>query len=306
MKCPNCGKELNENTKFCDTCGTPIEGNISENSNNKKSNKLLIIIITSVVVIIGIVIVLVLLLGGKSNGESTDGNGKGGNASDKPVNDVTGKKETPQEKVERQISNLTDEVNCSLQDNYINCVLYITNNNKETVNVVVTEIEFFDEDGNNAGFVHGPLYSNGLGSGKTGYTNFNAYFSKEYKTYKVNYSLQTWFEAEDKSDSVSIKSTDNKQEKRIDVYATNNSDKTIGTVVAYVFYYKNDKLIAVERANVDDPAERGSGGVALIKSGDTVSGFAEYPSGKGYRETLDFDRYEIKIGEAYATISESR
>ncbi|MCH5190630.1 MAG: zinc-ribbon domain-containing protein [Oscillospiraceae bacterium] len=100
MKCQNCGKELNENAKFCDQCGTavaqqssvaPTETNVPiavneekiENDNakviqgkNKKSlNKKTIIIFGVIAVVIVLLIVAILSIGGGSEGnQNNNGN----------------------------------------------------------------------------------------------------------------------------------------------------------------------------------------------------------------------------------------
>ena len=38
MKCPNCGRTNENNTKFCKTCGINLEANV--NKENKETNKL--------------------------------------------------------------------------------------------------------------------------------------------------------------------------------------------------------------------------------------------------------------------------
>ena len=54
MVCKNCGKELTENTKFCDGCGTTVDS--TEIAPKKKKSKLAVIVLAVIaVVIIGII-----------------------------------------------------------------------------------------------------------------------------------------------------------------------------------------------------------------------------------------------------------
>lgn len=64
MVCKNCGKELGENIKFCDGCGTTVDNTVA-NPKKKKSKLAILILAVITVVFIGII-----ALSG-SNGEET-------------------------------------------------------------------------------------------------------------------------------------------------------------------------------------------------------------------------------------------
>lgn len=314
MVCPYCGRELKEDAKFCEGCGTNLENvksNISPIVNNTPSNrnkkgKTIGIIVATIIVIV-VVIIGIILTSGENNNSSSDSNNNDENESsnseisNKENNSELKNNETKEEKINRQISNLTDELYCGLEDPYKRCILYVTNNNKETVNVVLNEIYFKDENGKSVGLASTVRYSNGLGSGETGYIIPDIYYAGEYASYETKYSLQTDFESTDVRNEIEISATDNKEKKQIDIVAKNNSKETIDGISAFIFFYRGDKLIAVGRSRPSH-YEDGSNvpikptGQLIIKSGETVYDSINYPYG-----ILDFDRIEIKVGEAYSS-----
>lgn len=83
MKCLNCGKELNENAKFCDQCGMSVNEVQTENDNvkvnhtksKKTLNKKTIIIFGVIAVVIVLLIVAILSIGGGSeSNQNNSGN----------------------------------------------------------------------------------------------------------------------------------------------------------------------------------------------------------------------------------------
>ena len=321
MKCSYCGLENKEGAKFCSGCGaglsdTPQVNNL-QNSNvqveNKKNNKNKVPIIISLIIVAVLIVVVVILLSGNSNKSNSGEDSSGSN--NENINNTTENSinngpvnETSQEKYERQIANLSEEIYCGLEEYNKGCIIYVTNNNSETVNVVFDNITFYDENKKIIAASAGPKYSNGLGSGKTGYIPLtNMKTLDHYDSYEIKYSLKTHFESTDVRDDIEIEGTDNKEKQQIDLVAKNNSKETIGEIRAFVFFYKNDKLIAVDFTNVQEDIDgnlvpKTKKGKSIINSGDTVYGYVSYPDADYLRNKLDFDRFEVKIGEAYYSV----
>lgn len=294
----------------------------------KSNKKLIIIIIISVLVVIGGIVAAILLLtkddnesksgkngGGSSSSSSTNkggsknssGNGNNGNGTTKVP-----KKEISKKEAKNQIAKLSSKVECHSRNSYEfegNCILYVTNNNDTTVNVVVSDLQLLDANGKQVGGSASghPYYSNGLGAGETGIIPIQAYISDDFKTFKASFDLQTWFISEDHRHDIGITEKNDTTSKKIKITGKNNSNATVGTIAVYVTYYKDGKIIGIQRANLDKKEdgtyyESDSHGYIYIKPGNIAIGEADYPKDEHYKPITDFDKYEVTINEAYVRV----
>ena len=318
MRCPHCGNETNEGELFCVTCGARLDNNEPVNNvyNNqvpKKSNKtVLIIAIVSIVALIGIVLAIILLTNkGDSNNNSEDGSGSsssdsentsvdnGNNENGGKTNTSNNKKETAEEKTKRLISNISKEFSCDL--NQEQCLLVVKNNNNENVNVVLSDITFYDSNNQIDGIVQGPLYANGLGPGETGYIRVREPStmsgSTSFDHYDINLMLQNFTFNNHKKDLTYTVTEDTVNEEFV-FHVKNNSDSIIDSVKIGMLFYKNDKLVAV--INYSDSRDEEGNYLTYIKPYEEFKITVEYPYVKGYSgEVVDYDRYETIILEAY-------
>ncbi len=295
---------------------TVIENEKVDNTDNKKNNgKIIIIIVVAVVLLIGIIIAIVLLSSreDKNKGDNS-GNGNGGNIvsgdngnSDNPSsnnnNPVVNPGETKEEKGKRLISNISYDMNCNLVQH--NCLMTVTNNNKENVNAVLTNLEILDKNNEMIGFDNSPLYNNGLGPGEKSYsTIYNHMFKegkiKDYDHFKADHYLQDFNFKNHKNDLTYTVTKDDKNHRYV-FKVKNNSDSNIDSVRFGMLFYKNNKLVAA--TTYSDIRDSNDKYISYVKPQEEFFVEVNYPFLEGFSgEIVDYDKYEIYIQEAYEYI----
>lgn len=79
MKCPNCGADLDKNTKFCPKCGnaiiSPMDNNLKGNSSNFDFREVINMILKKpkLLAIVGVALILILAFAVMTGGESNQG-----------------------------------------------------------------------------------------------------------------------------------------------------------------------------------------------------------------------------------------
>ena len=273
MKCPYCGKEVEEGSKFCDGCGAKLDETrevektydyVYEQPKKSKAGLIAAIIIISVLVVAGIIVGIVLI----NNGDKEK-------AKD---NKIIDKKEV---KKENPIDSL--KYTEHLLENG-DLILIVENKGKSDVSATF-EVEYYNEentvvDSNSESLI-------GLPSGEK--TALRVYRTdRQYKDYKIKIESlnSTAFKAYNKD--VKISSKDDKEEEEIVVTFTNNSEKTLDSARVAVVFYKDGKMIGYGYDAEYD-----------VDANKSVAMYVYYPYGSGYN-TLEFDSYEVYLVEAYA------
>ena len=298
MKCPYCGKNVPEGSKFCDGCGAKLEvteqpTNASPEAYNyqpyapkKNGGKIAAIIIVSLLVLAGIIVGIILLVSGGSKSENNGENPSGNNI----VNNV----EKPINNVEKPVNN-TEKPGTGKTTDYVSNIKsteYVTKRdrvvvvleNKNSIDLTLdAEIVYYDA--NNTILEKDSGY---LASFQAGATSAIEFYEPEdpYDHYKITYEAEKAYYRAHNSE-VTIKDVDDKENGRINVTFTNNSKEEINNIEVGILFYKNGKVVGYsDDFEYDLPA------------GESILLKIDYPYDNNY-DDLDFDDYKIYINDAY-------
>jgi len=276
MKCPYCGKEVEEGSKFCDGCGAKLTETASKSDEavyyqppkNSKAGVIAAIIIISILLITGIIIGIILLTNGK------DKNSKKENEKEYTEKD---KKEDKKTKASIEKIKYTKTV---LDSGDI--VIVVKNNNNVEASVDFTVV-FSDENGTiverKNGTVHGvPADSE---------TVLKIYrSSRDYTEFEVEAEVveDSYYVSNIKD--VKITSVDNKEDREISVTFNNNSKNKLDYATVAAVFYKDGKIIGF---NYDSEYD--------IDVNQSIAMYISYPYDKSYN-TLEFDDYKVYVTEA--------
>lgn len=279
MKCPYCGREVKEGSKFCEGCGAKLEDNTSKEEvvyyqpKKSKAGIIAAIIITCLLIITGVVVTIVLL------------NNKG-NKNNSSNNNSSYKKEDSK-KINGKTSNggSTDLVKYNdivLENGDI--LVFIENKNKSEVSFSLN-IEYYDEEGTEVASNSDSII--GLPGGEKTVVRFY-HTERKYKEYELHTEKlnSTYFESHTKD--ISITSKDDKEEEEIAVTVKNSSKNKIDCVKVAVVFYKNGKVVGYSSDSEYD-----------IEANKAVALYVYYPYDSNYKD-IEFDKYETYLVEAYS------
>lgn len=279
MKCPYCGKEVEEGSKFCDGCGAKldearkVESNyeyVYEQPKKSKAGLITAIVIISVLVITGIIVGIILLTsGGKKDKESNESKKKESN----PKEEVKTNKATT-DKVK-----YTDYV---LENGDI--ILILENKNSSDISFDV-DIEFYDEDKVKVDDDSDSII--GLPAGEKTVLKFYKP-DRSYKNYEIKMEATNRAYYKGHYKDLKLTSKNEKEEKEIVVTITNNSTNDVETVKVAALFYKDGKLVGYSY-DLD----------YNITANKAVAMYIYYPHDINYKE-IEFDKYEVYLVDAYS------
>lgn len=279
MKCPYCGREVNEGNAFCIGCGAKVDNQPVAKKDAfsyqppKKSNTGLIvtIIIISVLVVAGIILAIVLLTGGSGkNNNSASSN-----------NEVENKNsEKGKEYSSSELSKNIKYRDYVLGDDTL--LLELTNNNDIEVSFKVY-IDYYDSNGD-VDEDHDSFYI--LEPGDTSYMSFYSY-DKEYKDYKIKIVAESNYYYVSHRKDIKIDSNVEKSYGGINVSFTNNADIEVSDVEISALFYKGGQLVGYDSDFEIDIASGGKG-----------SSYLSYPYDSDYND-IEFDDYKLVVNTAY-------
>ena len=159
-------------------------------------------------------------------------------------------------------------------------LLTIKNPYEENINIEVT-ITYYDTNQDEIDFDYD--FVDCVPSGQTAYLGFDL-IDDAYSNYKIEIIPEINTEMVDKRDNIELKTT--KKDKNIEAEILNKGDETIDIINIIVLYYQNDKIIGYDI------------GAAVNLENNRIKNIELYPP---YQENkiLEYDKYEIKINEAY-------
>lgn len=283
MKCPYCGKDVVEGSKFCDGCGAKLEENTSKEENvvyyqPKKSKAGLIaaIIIICLLVITGIVVTVLVL------------NNKGSKNNSSNNNFESRYKESDPKKDTKKPSNNDGSIDSVKYDDMVlengDILVFVENKNKSEISFTLN-IEYYDEEGTKVGSNSDSII--GLSGGEKTVVRFY-HSDRKYKEYELSTEKMnsTYFESH--KEDVSITSKDDKEEEEVVVTLKNNSKNKLDCAKVAVVYYKNGKVVGYSSDSEYD-----------IDANKAVALYVYHPYDSNYND-IEFDKYEVYLVEAYS------
>ena len=161
-----------------------------------------------------------------------------------------------------------------------NLILFITNNNKETVDIKIT-IDYYDKSEKKID-TNEDIFS-AIKAKKEIAIPFGIY--KKYEYYKVSIET-TKSEYTNYEDSLNISEAQDDKQRQMVFKVTNNGEKAIDYVDLTIIYFKNNNIIGIE-----------SDITGNLKPDDTATFKLAYPVTSNL-DVLDFDNYKLYINEA--------
>lgn len=132
MKCSKCGNEIKEGQSFCESCGNPVDLNVSEETakvenpvmepKKNNGNKLLILIIVAIIVIAAIAVVAILIINNNSSNGSSDDSTKSSEKSNEKNKDKD-KDEKEKDKDKEDNNEKGNSSNSSSSNKTLSCTM---------------------------------------------------------------------------------------------------------------------------------------------------------------------------------------
>lgn len=287
MKCPNCGKDVVEGSKFCDGCGASlnvqspvVEQNVVNNDvvyyqppKKSKTGLIVTIVVISVLLITGIVIGIILLTGGSKDSENNENN------SNNEYNTINNNSE--KEPVKGSLEKNIKYKEIELEDEII---LILENNNKEDI-YLDAKIEYYDENNTVVDYEDDMIFAFPAGE-KTVAVFYKT--DRTYKNYEITLEAEKgrYYIAHQKD--LKISSRDDKENEEITVTVTNNANVELDTLRVAVLFYKDGKVVGYD---YDSQYK--------VAAGKSFALYLRYPY-VGYDKTFEFDNYEIYVEDAFS------
>ena len=190
---------------------------------------------------------------------------------------LTGCKKANEKEIELDINEIK-AIKTITKDNEL--LLTIKNPYKENINIEVT-ITYYDSKENEIDFDYD--FVECISSGETVYLGFDL-IDDNYSDYKIEIVPKINPRLKNKKDKIKFKTT--KNNKNLEVELINQGEETIDIVNIIVLYYKNELIIGYDIAASVNLEPNKTNKVKL------------YPPYQGDK-VLNYDRYDIKINEAY-------
>ena len=286
MKCPYCGKEVEEGSKFCDGCGAKLDETkndekkydyVYDSQKKSKAGLVVAIIIISILLITGIILGIVLLT---NNGDKSSSNRKEVIKTDD--NNSKTEKDTNDSK---DYSKNIKYSEYKLEDGKI--VVILKNNNSTEVSIDAT-VEYYNKE--NVMVDHDSESLLTVAPGQE--TAIRIYGTdREYDNYKLKIEASkdkymSYYKSYYKE--VKISSKNNAIDEEIEVTFSNNSDKKIETAKVAAVFYKNGKVVGYSYDGEYD-----------IEAGKSVAMYIDYPYDSKF-DDIEFDDYKVYLVEAYS------
>ena len=290
MKCPYCGKEVNEGNKFCIGCGAKLENQPAANdnafnyqpesnnynynyNNNKKNTGLIVtIIIVSILLIVGIIVGVILLSGGKKDGNKE--NNTNNIIEDDDDDDDDGISSS-------ELSKNVKTNGYILEDGSF--LVELENKNKVEVSLDVY-VDLYDGNNNKVKEDNDSFYV--LDPGEKGYLVFYSH-KEEFKDYKIKVVAQTNRYYISHKKDIKLASNIEQDDFGYSLDYTNKSDITIDDVEVVLIYYRDGKPVAYDDSFDID-----------IEPGETRTAGFFYPHDDDY-EDIEYDDMKTYVNIAY-------
>lgn len=296
MKCPYCGRENDESTKFCMGCGNNISENkaltktdLTVEKNSGGSNSKIIIIIVAILVLVGIIVgVFLLTQNGSKNSNNEENSNSESEGSGKSHNEL--------------LNNVSIDLYCEKEGD--DCLVKFTNNNDEAVSFIAKNITFLSGNEDEDFTSSNPRGIHTLAPGRSFYSVIWAGYDDVsiYKNCTADLSWISDIKVRDHIDKLLYSAVENKDKKQITVSINSNADEDLDSVEIYVLFYKGNEYVASSGIPVyfhdenDNPIEE-------FEKGKEYTGVVNYPKTKDYKSYIDFDRFEVVVNEAFKVYS---